>query len=71
MSANVIVEGISNIGRYCKEHKVNVTISSLICKSQKHFQHKVNAVNKMLVNRSKNYSLGYTDNSNIEVGFLA
>ena len=72
MSANNIAEGIINIGRYCKEHNVNnITISSLICRSQKHFQHKVNAVNTMLMNRCKNYGLGYNDNSNIEVGFLA
>ena len=31
----------------------------------------MNAVNTMLMNRCKNYGLGYTDNSNIEVGFLA
>ena len=72
MSANDIAEGIINIGRYCKEHNVNnVTISSLICRSQKHLQHRVNAVNTMLMNRCKNYGLGYIDNSNIEVGFLA
>ena len=72
MSANNIAEGIINIVRYCKEHNVNnITISSLICRSQKHFQHKVNAVNTMLMNRCKNYGLGYNDNSNIEVGFLA
>ena len=72
MSANDIAEGIINIGRYCKEHNVNnVTISSLICRSQKHLQHRVNAVNTMLMNRCKNYGLGYNDNSNIEVGFLA
>ena len=41
-------KGIINIGRYCKEHNVNnVTISSLICRSQKHFQHKMNAVNNV------------------------
>ena len=28
-------------------------------------------MNTMLMNRSKNYGLGYIDNSNIEVGFLA
>ena len=67
-----LAEGIIKIGRYCKEHNVNnVTISSLICRSQKHLQHRVNAVNTMLMNRCKNYSLGYIDNSNIEVGFLA
>ena len=45
MSANDIAEGITNVGRYCKDHKVNnVTIFSLICGSQKHLQHKVNAV---------------------------
>ena len=74
MSANDIAEGIINIGRYSKEHNVNiVTISSLICRShsQIHFQQKVNAVNTMLMNRCKNYGLGYIDNSNIEVGFLA
>ena len=58
MSANDIAEGIINIGRYCKEHNVNnVTISSLICRSQKHFQHRVNAVNTMLMNGCKNYGL--------------
>ena len=71
MSANDRAEGIINIGGYCKEHNVNVTISSLICRSQKHFQHRVNAVNTMLMNGCKNYGLGYIDNSNIEVGFLA
>ena len=72
MSANDIAEGIINIGRYCKEHNVNnVTISSLICRSQKHFQHRLNAVNTMLMNRCKNFGLGYIDNSNIELGFLA
>ena len=70
MSANDIAEGIINVERYCKEHNVNnVTISSLTCRS--HLQHRVNAVNTMLINRSKNYGLGYIDNSNIEVGFLA
>ena len=70
MSADDIAEGIINIGRYCKEHSVNnVTISSLICRSQKHLQHKVNAVNTMLMNRCRNYGLGYIDNSNIKVGF--
>ena len=72
MSVNDIAEGIINTERYCKEHDVNnVTISSLICRSQKHLQHRVNAVNTMLMNRCKNYGLGYIDNSNIEVGFLA
>ena len=72
MSANDIAEGIINIGRYCKEHNVNnFTISSLICRSQKHFQHKVNAVYTMLMIRCKNYGLCYIVNSNIEVGFLA
>ena len=71
MSANDIAEGIINIGRYCKEHNVNnVTISSLICRSQKHLQHRVNAVNTMLMNRCKNDGLGYIDNSNMDVGFL-
>ena len=72
MSANDIAEGIINIGRCCKKYNVNnVTISSLVCRSQKHFQHRVNAVNTMLMNRCKNYGLGYIDNSNIEVDFLA
>ena len=72
MSANDIAEGIINIGRCCKKYNVNnVTISSLVCRSQKHFQHRVNAVNTMLMNRCKNYGLGYIDNSNTEVGFLA
>ena len=72
MSANDIAEGIINIGRYCKEHNVNnVTISSLICGSQIHFKHKVNVVNTMLMNRCKDCGLGYIDNSNIEVGYLA
>ena len=72
MSANDIAEGIINTGRYCKEHDVNnVTISSLIYRSQIHFQHKVNAANTILMNRYKYYGLGYIDNSNIEVGFLA
>ena len=71
MSASDIAKGIINTGRYFKEHVKNVTISSLICRSQKHLQHRVNAVNTMLMNRCKNYGLGYIDNSNIEVGFLA
>ena len=72
MSANDIAEGIINIRRYCKEHNVNnVTISSLICRSQIDFQHKVNAVSTMLMNRCKDYGLVYIDNNNIEVGFLA
>ena len=72
MSANDIAEGIINIGGYCKEHNVNnVTISSLICTSQKSLQHRVNAVNTMLMNRCKTYGLGCIDNSNIELGFLA
>ena len=65
MSANDIAEGTINIGRYCKEHNCNVTIYSLISRSQKHLQHKVNAVNTVLMNRLKNYGLGYIDNSNI------
>ena len=69
ISANDIAEGIINIRRYCKEHNVNnVTISSLKCRSQKHLQHRVNII---LMNRCKNYDLGYIGNSNIEVGFLA
>ena len=46
MPENDIAEGVINIARYCTEHNVdNGTISSLICRSQKHLQHKVNAVN--------------------------
>ena len=72
MSVNNIAEGIINIGRYYMEHNVNnVTISSLICRSQTQYQHKVNPVNTMLMNRCKDYGLRYTDNSNIEVGFFA
>ena len=71
MSANDIEQGIINIGRYCREHVNNVTKSSLICRSQKHLQHRANTVNTMLMNRCKNYGLGYIDNSNIEEGFLA
>ena len=68
MWANDIGEGIINIGGYCKEHNVdNVTISSLLCRSQKHLQYNVNAVNTMLINRCKNYGVGYIDNSNIKV----
>lgn len=37
LSANDIAEGIINIGRYFQEHNANnVTISSLIWRSQKH-----------------------------------
>ena len=37
MSANDIAESIINIGRYCEEHNVNnATVSSLICRFQKH-----------------------------------
>ena len=72
MSAYDITEGIINIGRYCKEYNVkNVTMSSLICRSQRHLQHKVNAVNTMVINRCKRHGLGYIDNSNINVDFLA
>ena len=72
MSANGIVEGSSNIDRYCNEHDVNnATRSSLTCRSQKHLQHKVNAVNTMLMNRCNNYRLSYMDNSDIKVDFLA
>ena len=72
MSVNDIAEGIINTERYCKEYDVNnVTISSLICRCQKHLQHRVNTVNTMLMNRCKKYCLGYIDNSNIEEGFLA
>ena len=72
MSANDIAEGIINIGRYCKVHNVNnVTICSLICRSQKHLQHRLSAMNTMLINRCKSYVLGYIDDSNIEVGSLA
>ena len=60
MSANDIAESIINIGRYFKEHNVNnVTISSLIRRSQKYFQHKMKAVNTMLMNKCKNDGLGY------------
>ena len=31
----------------------------------------MNAVNTILMSRCKNYCLGYIDNSNIKVGFLA
>ena len=66
-SASDIAEGIINFGRYCKEHNFNnVTISSLICRSQRHLQHKVNAVNTMSINKCKNYSLGYIDNINFK-----
>ena len=72
MSANDIVEGIINIGRYCKEQNVNdVIISSLICRTQHHLQNKVNAVNTMLMRRCKIYGLGYIDNINIKVECLA
>ena len=55
MSSNDIVEGIINIGRYCKEQNFNdVIISSLICGTQ-HLQNKVNAVNAMLMHRCKIY----------------
>ena len=61
-----------NVRRHCKHHNVNnVTTSSLIYSSQKHLQHKVNAVNTMLMNRSKNHGLGYIDNSHIQVHLLA
>ena len=61
-----------NVRRHCKHHNVNnVTTSSLIYSSQKHLQHKVNAVNTMLMNRSKNHRLGYIDNSHIQVDLLA
>ena len=60
MSVNDFADGIINIRRYCKGHSVNnVIISSLICMSQKHLQHKVNAVNTMSMSRYKNYDLGY------------
>ena len=65
MLTNDIAEGIIDIGRYCKEH-----ISSLIFRSERHLQHKMNAVNTMLMNRCKNYGLGYFDNSTIKADFL-
>ena len=72
MSANDIVEGIINIGKYCKEKNVNnVIISSLIRRTQHHLQNKVNTVNAMLMYRCKIYGLSYIDNSNIEVECLA
>ena len=71
MSANDIVEGIINIGRYGKEQNVNVIIFSLICRTQHHLQNKVNAVKAMLMHRCKIYGLGYIDNSNIKVECLA
>ena len=38
MSANDIAEGVINIGQYYQEHNDNnFTISSLICRSQKHY----------------------------------
>ena len=49
----------------------NVTKSSLIHRFQKYLQHKITAVNIMLMNKSKNYGLGYIDNSNIKVDILA
>ena len=70
MSANDIVEGSINIGRYCKEQNVNdVIISSLICRIQHHLQNKVNAVNAMFIHRCKIYGLGYIDNSNSSVKY--
>ena len=70
MPANDIAKGIVNIGRYCKKHNVNnVIITSLICSSQKHLQHKVNAVSTMLMNRCQSYGPGYTDNSNVKIDF--
>ena len=72
ISANDIVEGIINIGKYCKEQNVNdVIISSLICRTQHHLRNKVNAVNEMLMQRCKIYGLGYIDDSNIKVECLA
>ena len=72
MPVNDIAEGVINIGIYCKKHDVNnVTITSLICRSQRHLKHKVITVNIMLMNRCKNDGLGYTENSNIKVDFLA
>ena len=63
-----IAEGIINTGRYCKEHNINnVTISLLICRSQRHLQHEVYAVNTVSMNRCKGYALSYTDNINIKV----
>ena len=58
MSAHDIVEGIINIGGYCKEQNVDDgIISSLICRTQHHLQNKVNAVNAMLMHRFKIYGL--------------
>ena len=72
MPVNDIAEGVINIGIYCKKHDVNnLTITSLICRSQRHLKHKVITVNIMLMNRCKNDGLGYTENSNIKVDFLA
>ena len=67
-----IVEGITNISRSCKERNViNVTISSLICRLQKHLQNKANVVNALLLHCWKVNGSGGIDNSNISVGYLA
>ena len=54
ISVNDMAESIINIGRFCKEDNVNnVAISSSVWRPQRYLQHKMNAVNTMLMNRLK------------------
>ena len=61
----------SVFGTYCKKQNVNnVVISPLICRSQKHLQNKVNAVNTILLNCFKEYD-DNIDKRNISLEYLA
>ena len=68
----MISQKVSSVfGTYCKKQNVNnVVISPLICRSQKHLQNKVNAVNTVLLNCCKEYD-DNIDKRNISLEYLA
>ena len=68
----MISQKVSSVfGTYCKKQNVNnVVISPLICRSQKHLQNKVNAVNTILLNCFKEYD-DNIDKRNISLEYLA
>ena len=68
----MISQKVSSVfGTYCKKQNVNnVVISPLICRSQKHLQNKVNAVNTILLNCCKEYD-DNIDKRNISLEYLA
>ena len=68
----MISQKVSSVfGTYCKKQNVNnVVISPLICRSQKHLQNKVNAVNTILLNCFKEYD-DHIDKRNISLEYLA